>query len=220
LCFKNVLCKFSQVLTVQRLAKGNTGHKSSDDVCPVLLPNNHSFSPWFRNLEKRVPVHTTIKGVAMTREFIDTPNLQGQETRTTSRSRFAPDSVLTGLVGLVLVGLGLIAVIRTGLEGSLSEPVREVVGMTHTATLGLLEIGIGLCLLLSAAAYSRTGQLFFGALLGIAGFIGAVQNDTFKDSLALDAGMGWIAAVTGFIIVLAVLLLPRVDKNSTTITKS
>jgi hypothetical protein len=177
-------------------------------------------STWFRTVKNRVPSVTTIKGVAMTREFVDTHNIQGQETRTTSRSRFAPDSMLTGFVGLVLVGLGLIAVIRTGFEGSLSEPVREVVGMSHTATLGLWEIGIGLCLLLSAAAYSRTGQLFFGALLGIAGFIGAVQNDSFKDSLALDPGMGWIAAATGFILVLAVLLLPRVDKNSTTITKS
>ena len=178
------------------------------------------FSTWFGSVKNRVPSCTTIKGVAMTREFIDTPNIQGQETRTTSRSRFAPDSVLTGLVGLVLVAFGLVAVIRTGLEGSLSEPVRDVAGMTHTATLGLLEIGIGLCLLLSAAAYSRTGQLFFGALLGIAGFIGAVQNDSFKDSLALEAGMGWIATATGLFIVLAVLLLPRVDKNSTTITQS
>lgn len=128
--------------------------------------------------------------------------------------------MLTGLFGLALVGLGLVAVIRTGFEGSMSEPVKEVLGFTHTANLGLIEMGVGLCLLVSAAAYSRTGELFFGALLGIVGFIGAVQTDSFRDSLALETEMGWIAAAVGFMIVLAVLLLPRVDKNSTTIFRS
>jgi hypothetical protein len=174
---------------------------------------------WFKNEMYREDIDIPNKGEIIMREFVDTPETQGQETRTTSRSRFAPDSMLTGLVGLALVGIGLVAVIRTGFEGSMSEPVKEVIGMTHTATLGLIEIGVGLCLLVSAAAYSRTGQLFFGALLGIAGFIGAVQTDSFRESLALETGMSWIAAGAGFVIVVSVLLLPRVDKNSTTITR-
>ena len=143
-----------------------------------------------------------------------------QEVRTTSRSRFAPDSIITGLIGLVMLVVGLIAVIRGGFDGPMSEPVIRVFGFTYTTTLGLIEIGIGLCLLLSATARSRSGELFFGAILGIAGFVGAVQTDSFQKSLALESGMAWIAVVAGSIIVVAALLMPRYGKSSTTITQN
>ena len=143
-----------------------------------------------------------------------------KEVRTTSRSRFAPDSIITGLVGLVMLVVGLIVVTRGGFDGPMSEPVIRAFGFTYTTTLGLIEIGIGLCLLLSAAARSRSGELFFGAVLGIAGFVGAVQTDSFQKSLALESGMAWIAVVAGSIIVVAALLMPRYGKNSTTITQN
>lgn len=143
---------------------------------------------------------------------------QEEQVSTTSSSRFAPDSIITGLIGLVMLVVGLIAVTRGGFDGPMSEPVIRVFGFTYTSTLGLIEIGIGLCLLLSAAARSRSGELFFGALLGIAGFVGAIQTESFRKSLALEPGMGWLAVAAGSVIVVAALLLPRVSKNSTTIT--
>ncbi len=143
-----------------------------------------------------------------------------KQVRTTSKSRFAPDSIITGLVGLVMLVVGLIVVTRGGFAGPMSEPVIRAFGFTYTTTLGLIEIGIGLCLLLSATARSRSGELFFGAVLGIAGLVGAVQTESFQKSLALESGMGWIAVATGSIIVVAALLLPRYDKNSTTITQN
>lgn len=143
-----------------------------------------------------------------------------QQISTTSGTRFAPDSIITGLVGLVMLVVGLIAVTRGGFDGPMSEPVIRVFGFTYTTSLGLIEIGIGLCLLLSAAARSRSGELFFGAVLGIAGFVGAVQTESFRESLALEPGMGWLAVAAGSVIVAAALLLPRMSKNSTTITQS
>lgn len=143
-----------------------------------------------------------------------------QQVSTTSRSRFAPDSIITGLVGLVMLVVGLIAVTRGGFDGPMSEPVIRVFGFTYTTTLGLIEVGIGLCLLISAAARSRSGELFFGAVLGIAGFVGAVQVESFRESLALESGMGWLAVAAGSVIVVAALLLPRFAKNSTTITQN
>jgi hypothetical protein len=59
-----------------------------------------------------------------------------------------------------------------------------------------------------------------GASLGIAGFVGAVQADSFKETLALESSMGWIAAIAGLVIVVAVLLLPRYGKKSTTFTQA
>ncbi|MEO5973991.1 MAG: hypothetical protein ABIQ38_02125 [Ilumatobacteraceae bacterium] len=154
-------------------------------------------------------------------EATESPQVrQEQQVSTTSSSRFAPDSIITGLIGLVMVVVGLIAVTRAGFDGPMSEPVIRVFGFTYTSTLGLIEIGLGLCLLLSAAARSRSGELFFGAVLGIAGFVGAIQTESFRKSLALEPGMGWLAVVAGSVIVVAALLLPRISKNSTTITQN
>ncbi len=143
-----------------------------------------------------------------------------QVIETTSGSRFAPDSVITGLIGLVMVVVGLIAAIRGGFDGPMDKPVVEVLGYTFTTTLGLIELGVGLCLLLSAAARSRSAELFFGACLGIAGFVGAVQTNSFEKSLALESGMAWLAVIAGFVIVASALLLPRFAKNSTTIIQN
>ena len=139
---------------------------------------------------------------------------------TTTGSRFAPDAIITALIGLVLLVVGLIVITRAGFDGPMSEPVVRVFGYTYTTTLGLIEIVIGVCLLLSGAARSRSGELFFGTVLGIAGFVGAVQSESFQKSLALESGMGWLAMAAGIVIVAAVVLLPRFATSSTRITQN
>lgn len=134
-----------------------------------------------------------------------------------SASRFAPDAVIAALVGLVLLVIGLIVIIRGGFDGPISDPVVKVLGFTHTTTLGLIEIGLGACLLIIGATRFRSGGMFFGGVLGIAGFVGAVQADSFHRSLALEASMAWIAVVAGVVVVLAALLLPRFAKHSSTV---
>ena len=137
--------------------------------------------------------------------------------RTASGRRFAPDAIVTALVGLALLLIGLIAITRAGLDGPMSDPVVSVLGFTHTATLGFIEAGLGLCLLLCGATQSRSGALFFGSVLGIAGFVGAVQADSFKHSLALESSMAWLAVIAAVAVVLSALLMPRVVTRSTTI---
>jgi hypothetical protein len=141
------------------------------------------------------------------------------QVRTAYASRFAPDAVIAGVVGLVILVVGLIAIVRGGFDGSMKDPVVEVLGFTHTTTLGLIEIVIGGALLLSGATRSRSGEVFFGAVLGIAGFVGAVQTESFDKSLALESSMAWLAVVAGVVVVLAALLLPRYARNSTTISQ-
>lgn len=142
-----------------------------------------------------------------------------KEIRTTSFSRFAPDAIVAGIVGLVLLLLGLIAVIRCGVGGAISKPVVQLVGFNHTAVLGFIEVGLGLCLLASAASAWRGGEFFFGAILGIGGFIGVIQVDSFESSLALETSMAWIAVFAGIAVVAATLLLPRYGSNSTSVTQ-
>jgi hypothetical protein len=111
----------------------------------------------------------------------------------------------------------LIAVIRGGFAGPMSTPVVKVLGFTHTTTVGLIEVGLGACLLINGAMRSRAGAMFFGGLLGVGGFVGAVQTSSLHTSLALEASMAWIAVVAGGVVVLAALLLPRFARSSSTI---
>jgi len=139
------------------------------------------------------------------------------QVRTAYASRFAPDSIIAGIAGLVVLVTGLIAIVRGGFDGPMSTPVVQVVGFNHTTSLGLIEIGIGLALLLSAATRSRSGEVFFGAVLGIAGFVGAVQTESFKKTLALESSMAWLAVAIGAVVVLAALMLPRYARQSTVV---
>ena len=138
-----------------------------------------------------------------------------QSVAITSGQRFAFDSVIVGIAGVALTIIGLIAITRGGFDGAMDEPVVDVIGFTHTTTLGLIEIGLGLGLLISAAARSRGAATFFGLVLGAGGVVGAVQTESFSRSLALESGLAWLAVVTGAVIVLVSLLMPRMARTST-----
>jgi hypothetical protein len=144
-------------------------------------------------------------------------NITKGEVRRAYASRFAPDAVIASVIGLVILLMGLIAVIRGGFTGSMSEPVIRVLGFTHTTTLGLIEVVLGAGLLASGASSSRSGSLFFGSVLGIAGFVGAVQTVSFESSLALESSLAWLAVFCGVIVVLSALLLPRFVRNTTSV---
>ena len=134
-----------------------------------------------------------------------------------SRSRFEPDALITAAIGLVLAVIGLIAVIRGGFDGPMAQPVVDVLGFTHTTTLGIIEIMLGLALLLSGASRSRSAETLFGIMLGVAGFVGAVQSESFTTSLALETSFAWIAALAGAVVVMAALVLPRFAMRSTSV---
>lgn len=143
-------------------------------------------------------------------EHVVVPAPAAHQTVATSYARhYAVDSVVVGLVGLAFLLVGLIAVTRAGLDGSMQDPVVEVLGFTHTATLGIIEAAIGLCLLICAATRSRGASVFFGVVLGVGGFVGAVQVDSFKDALALETGLAWLAVIAAAIVVAVSLLIPR-----------
>jgi hypothetical protein len=165
------------------------------------------------------PPTATVIGVPAPGEVITTtaPPVSAGQVRTAYASRFAPDAVIAAIAGLVILVVGLIAIVRGGFDGPMSKPIVQVVGFDHTTTLGLIEVVIGLALLLSGATRSRSGEIFFGAVLGIGGFVGAVQAESFKESLALESSMAWLAVFIAAVVVLAALMLPRYARHSTTI---
>ncbi len=138
----------------------------------------------------------------------------------TYRERFAFDSAIVGIVGLAAMIVGFIAVTRAGVDGPMDQPVVTVLGFTHTATLGAIEIAIGLCLLVSAATTSSAAAAFFGLVLGVAGVVAAVQADSFKRSLAIQPRLAWIAVAAAALVVLVSLFVPRLERSSTRVDVS
>lgn len=137
-----------------------------------------------------------------------------QQVKTAYSPTLSPDTIITAIVGLALLVIGLIVVIRAGVDSPLSDPVIQVAGFAHTAVLGMIEVAFGLCLLASAAGRSRGGETFFGGLLAVAGFIGAVQAKSFSDDLALESSFAWLVFIAGAVVVIGALVLPRVARRS------
>ena len=100
----------------------------------------------------------------------------------------------------------------------MSEPVVEVLGFGHTTTLGLVEIILGASLLAAGATTSRAGARFFGSVMAIGAFVGAVQTESFRTSLALDSSFAWLAVLAGTLVVATSLLMPRYADHRTTVS--
>jgi hypothetical protein len=136
---------------------------------------------------------------------------------TTSRfARFSPAQIITGLAGIVLLVLGLIAVAKGGLSGSITDPVVSVAGFDHTPLLGLIEAAVGLLLLGSALWGSRASGAFFGILMVVAGIVIVATPSSFASTLAAHSSYGWFLIVVGAIVTLACLALP--DRASRVVT--
>ncbi len=128
-------------------------------------------------------------------------NVEAVETRdvqvTETESRFSPAQVVHAAIGVFLVVLGIISLVRGGLEGDLTDPTFEVIGIAHNAAIGLGELVLGALLLLSAA--SASGR-FLGLLVGLAMVVfGAVMvaDDGLVQDLATERALGWLAIGLG-----------------------
>ena len=71
---------------------------------------------------------------------------------------FSPGQILLVLAGAASLALGIAAVIATGLDGPLSEPVDEVLGWNHTALLGIIEMAAGVVMILSGLRAGAAGS--------------------------------------------------------------
>ena len=136
-------------------------------------------------------------------------------TEATVRSqRFSPGQVLGGVVGIVLTLIGILAVTRTGIDSNLNEPVTTVLGITHSAYVGLGEIVIGLLLLVSASSIAYRGVMgTLGGLLVIGGVVLAAANLRILLEVGAEHTTGWLMVVAGAIAVLGA-MMPSIVRSS------
>lgn len=130
------------------------------------------------------------------------------ETVSTSR-HVSGAAIVAGIVGVALLIMGLIACLRGGFSSPLNDPVVSVLGFTHTAVLGIVEVGAGLLLLLAAVSGSRGYQIFSGTMLGVFGVVAAAEPAKLQEQLAIEKSFAVILAVAGLVVVLAAALLPN-----------
>jgi hypothetical protein len=143
--------------------------------------------------------------------------LLGQKRRdttvTTRRRRRAkrPANVIAAVVGVCAIALGVWALVKTGINTDhIFTPTKDVLGLPHTPTLALGEIGFGI-VLLAAAALGKFGT-FVIALAGAASFAFGVivLTDSWSGRVhrwtAADHDSGWVFIAVGAVLVLAAVL--------------
>jgi hypothetical protein len=131
-------------------------------------------------------------------------------TKTTQRFwTFAPGQLVSLIVGVGFVVIGALALVRAGLDGSLATPVVDVVGYSHTAWLGVAEIGLGLLLVLAGTgAWGRPLSVVLGVAMAIGGVLVLAEPSQMPDELGLEQAYGWPLVILGAIVALAALALP------------
>ena len=129
---------------------------------------------------------------------------------------FSFGQLLTLLVGGALVVLGVLALIETGVDTPLDQPVEDVLGYAHTPLLGIIEIGVGALLVLVSL---RPGGRWFAAVLGLglvlAGLLVLAELDWAVEELGVERDYAWIPIVAGLVVIVAALLTPRRHQRMT-----
>lgn len=139
------------------------------------------------------------------RDVVSAPG--GTTRATTASHRFSPGQVLSGLLGIVVAIMGIVAVTRAGIDGSLNQPVTQIFGITHSSYVGLFELAAGLLLLVgatSAAARALTG--FVGGLMVIGGVVLAAGNLRILLDVGAKQSTGWMLVVFGAVAIVAAMI--------------
>jgi hypothetical protein len=138
------------------------------------------------------------------REVVDTDNLRSETRVASSRFVFSPGQILAGILGLVVAIIGIIAVSRGGIDGTLNVPMVSVAGTDQSAMLGLAEFAAGLLLVLGALSYAARWLIaFVGVVMVIGGVVlGAASAEILHD-VGTSQGTGWAIMVGGIIAIVA-----------------
>ena len=122
---------------------------------------------------------------------------------------FAPGQLVSLAVGVGFVAFGLVAMIRAGIDGSFANPVVDVLGFSHTAWLGLAEVGLGALLILAGTgAWGRPLSVLLGAGMVIAGVLVLAEPGEMPEELGLEKDYGWLLVLSGALVALCALILP------------
>ena len=138
------------------------------------------------------------------RDVVQTGDVRTETKVSTSRMVWSPGQILAGILGLVTAVIGVIAISRGGIDGSLNSPVVKVAGLEHSALLGLFELGAGLLLILGALSYATRGLIVAtGVVMVVGGVILGAAGPTILQDIGTAQRTGWTIMVGGIIAIVA-----------------
>jgi hypothetical protein len=131
--------------------------------------------------------------------------------RRARRSFFVtPAQIISAIGGLVLIAFGVFAVVRAGLDSPLSDPQVQVLGLQHTAAIGLVELAVGAVLVLCALSpATRALSALIGIALVVAGIVLLAGSDQLLADLHTESALGWLGVIVGGVVLLSALVVPR-----------
>jgi membrane-bound ClpP family serine protease len=145
------------------------------------------------------------------RQTVDTPG--GRTTAVARRRRFSPGQVVTGLLGILLVVMGIVAVTRCGIDGSMNTPVTNIFGLAHSSWIGIAEIVAGLLMVVgSADAAYRGVAAGVGVILFLGGIFIAAGSLKILLNIGTERATGWFLLIVGALAI-AGAMLPMFDRS-------
>lgn len=139
----------------------------------------------------------------------EAPDIPAPHTVRERTWTFSASQIVSFVAGVGLVALGLVALIRAGVDGDLTTPTVRVLTYTHTAWLGVVEVAVGTVLILAGmGARGRYVSIVVGAALVVAGVLVRAEPDGMPDALGLEPSFGWALIVLGLVVALAAMALP------------
>src|SRR5262245_37826295 len=129
----------------------------------------------------------------------------------TRRSYFVtPAQVVSAIGGVLLLAFGIFAIARAGLSSPLSDPQVQVLGLQHTAAIGLIELAAGAVLILCALSpAARALSALVGIALLVAGIVILAGSDQLISDLHSEQALGWLGIIVGGAVLLSALVVPR-----------
>jgi hypothetical protein len=120
----------------------------------------------------------------------------------------SPGRVISFLAGLALAIVGVTAIVRGGIDGSLNVPLVDAFGMTQSALVGVIELVTGLVLIGCSASEAARPVIGFVGVLAILAGVGAVAASPDIQANVGFAGnrTGWFVAVCGVFALLGAVL--------------
>jgi hypothetical protein len=116
--------------------------------------------------------------------------------------------VLVALIGAALAAVGIIVLVRTGVNETWYRPTTSIFDANHTPLLGLIEAGTGAVLVLAALARMRFVTTLIGLAMAVAGVVAAMETSEWRRELAIEDWWAWTMAGVGLVVALLA-LIPR-----------
>jgi hypothetical protein len=176
----------------------------------VAEPDGRS-GKWYRRTVT-VPMTVPERSVT-TRRTMRIPSRRLEQT--SAGPVWNPASILAIAAGGALAVVGVVALMRAGINDTWFQPQVEVLDADHTALLGLIEVGAGVLVLLLGLIGSRV----LIAMAGIAGSLvataAAVAPEDVARELAIESWWAWTLA--GVAVLLTLVALQPAKARQTTL---